>query len=276
MDLAKVGTEEFLTELRPIQDKIRHKPNANLTLRERQILMLNNRQQKHELDAELALKIAKLKADYSMTPEQLEQKKIEERRSLERMLPNFQRIGNMIADYLTSVLKNEGNFGYMNAVLYALRFVPTLMHGLHHLFKNVMVVSNEDDTYVGPAQRELLSPTSCVKWHATSELHLNRENWPQSATDQLNGILKAKSNELQLIKALHFVFAELHRYEDHKCRSPFNPEKLTKAINGMKLPFKWGTENDSHSFLMYMLEAIQKVNDDLTKLVANNPTMLEK
>ncbi|XP_031617203.1 uncharacterized protein LOC116337052 [Contarinia nasturtii] len=271
MDIPKVGSPEFLAELESIQAKNR-KDHNKLTRREREILILHNLQRQAEVNAELEREIAKLKLIYEITPEQRAQNR-QSHRFPDHMLPNKDtRSGYLTADFLTSVLKNVGNVSYMNAVLYALRFVPQLMHGLHHLYKNVLILGGERDKYIGHGCHEKLTPESCAKWHATNKLESNRDKWSKAETDELAEVLKLKSNEVELIKALHFMFAELHRYEDHKCRDPFKPEKLKDAIS---TAFKIGTEHDPYAFLMFMVNAIRSVNKDIMNLFTYNPNMVK-
>lgn len=168
-----------------------------------------------------------------------------------------------VAPFLMGTLKNIDNSCYMNSVLYVLRMTPTLVHSIHHLVGNLLVIFDEygDSSEPSPSENE------CLQTVATSVMMANMEHW----SDQLE--IKCQK---KLIYQLHKIFLRLTAMESRKSGNPIEKEKLQRVIHEINPIFTSGSQQDSHEFLLTVLNCIRDCGASLMKLIQDHANIFDK
>lgn len=158
---------------------------------------------------------------------------------------------------IMGALENIGNSCYMNAVLYVMRFTPSFTHNLHHVASNLRILQNKTDI---PTENQ--SQSQCVRMNATLTMQEN-----QKAVPIINlGI----DDEAEVIVKLHNVFQKLTALEIHNSSKTLRAHNLQAATGRA---FRRGCQQDSHEYLMYLLDCLRDCSDELIKHISKSPEM---
>lgn len=158
--------------------------------------------------------------------------------------------------FVIGALQNIGNSCYMNAVLYALRFTPNFTHFIHHLMQNLGIIADEFSL-----DRESM----CEYQNATVTLSRDIDNWDE--------ILLQDSLDYRVIFALHETFAQLTRSEVNTMESAIRPRNFQRAVYRVDDIFVPGTQQDSHEFLLSVLNSIRDCSNEMMVYAQNKPEL---
>lgn len=162
--------------------------------------------------------------------------------------------------FLMSSLKNFGNSCYLNAVLYALRFTPTFLHNLHHLIKNFEIIFDDHES------KEPYKVHKCTKTIATEDL-----------SSGINENLSLQmSDDHRVFIELHDIFSQFFALELLHKNCPIEAINLQMAVNKICPSFIPRTQQDSHEFLMCILNCLRDISDMLMNLTSDQPNIFHK
>lgn len=159
-------------------------------------------------------------------------------------------------------LENIGNSCYMNAVLYVLRFTPTFQYNLHHFLFNVLLLLDEID------ENCEVSSNNCVKCKATVAMKSNKNLWPND--------IPSDERNIGIIKQLHKVFVKLTNIESKRSGSALRTNDLQGAVFQVNRTFEPFRQQDSHEFLMFVLNCLRDLSDTFSKIVEDHPESFER
>lgn len=159
---------------------------------------------------------------------------------------------------VVGALQNIGNSCYMNAVLYTLRFTPNFTHFIHHLMQNLGIIAN--DVYLNTEEM-------CEQHNATVKLCTDIYKWGETyfRGDALH------SSDYKVIVALHETFSQLTTAEMDTRQPAIRPRMLQRAVCRVDNIFAPGTQQDSHEFLLCVLNSIRDCSDLVLKLAESKP-----
>lgn len=163
--------------------------------------------------------------------------------------------------FIMGALKNIGNSCYMNAVLYTLRLTPKLLHEVHHLFVNLLTLCTDmielnDD----------FSENACCK-RVSNQILFN---------DRLPEGIELSETIKEVIIEWHEIFMKLTIAEQKENFEPIKTNDLQKAIFAENTTFVPFTQQDSHEFLMCVLNCLRDCSDTFLKSIENHPQMYQK
>lgn len=162
--------------------------------------------------------------------------------------------------FLMGSFRNFGNSCYLNAVLYALRFTPTFLHNLHHLIKNFEVIFDDHES------NEPYMPNKCTKTIATEDL-----------SSGINENLSLQmSDEHRVFTELHDIFSQFFALERLHQNGPIEAIELQMAVHRICRSFIPRTQQDSHEFLMCILNCLRDISDMLMNLTSDQPNIFHK
>lgn len=162
--------------------------------------------------------------------------------------------------FLMGSFKNFGNSCYLNAVLYALRFTPTFLHNLHHLIKNFEIIFEDHEL------KKPYKSNKCIKTIATEDLS-------SGITENLS---LQMSDEHRVFTELHDIFSEFFSMEVLHENCPIEAIKLQMAVHKICRNFTPRTQQDSHEFLMCILNCLRDISDVLMNLTSDQPNNFQK
>lgn len=168
------------------------------------------------------------------------------------------------APFVMGVLKNIDNSCYMNSILYILRMTPTFVHGIHHLLQNIDFVNDRYDGSIGMT----VSPNACLQMVATSVLLSNEDEWPDE--------LDIDARKCEVISQLHQIFSKLTALEVREDRDPLEKKKFQAAVREIAPHLAKGSQEDSHEFLLMILNCIRECGASLMKLIQEHASMFDK
>lgn len=168
--------------------------------------------------------------------------------------------------FLLGSLVNIGNSCYMNASLYCLRFIPAFTHNLHHFCDNMLLIFDENET-----NDRLLSENPCDKEIASVEFISGENEWPEFYINRMDELR-------QIIKQLHLIFAKLTSREKNEINHPLELEleQMQKFAENVNPEFKPGNQQDSHEFLMCILNSIRDCSREYLDLMEAYPAMFAR
>lgn len=161
---------------------------------------------------------------------------------------------------LMGALNNFGNSCYLNAVLYALRFTPSFAHHLHHFNENLEILFGVN------------KPTSELPENACAHTVASANIEPDCGED----CVLIKSNEHLVFTELHGVFSNLTTLEKTNHDEPFEATSLQLAVQEINNNFTARTQQDSHEFLMCILNCLRDSSDGLMQLANDKPDIFQK
>lgn len=164
---------------------------------------------------------------------------------------------------LMGTLENIGNTCYMNAVLYSLRFIPAFPHMLHHFRENMLLLFDEIEVWDTVVENE------CARACATVELGLIINNWPEFA-------IAAMNEKRRMISNLHAIFTQMTKFETENDPTSLQATQFQNNVYMVNTTFVPGTQQDSHEFLMCLLDSIRECSDEYMNLMANHPELFER
>lgn len=163
--------------------------------------------------------------------------------------------------FIMGTLQNVDNSCYMNAILYILRMTPIFVHNIHHLTQNIQCLSDSDA--VGT-----VTASDCPKLIATSAMVSNQEQWPSS--------IDINERQKELINELHRIFANMTGLEVLKSTDSLAKSLFQNAVREIEPIFAQRTQQDSHEFLLTVLNCIRECGASLIKLVTEHASMFDK
>lgn len=163
---------------------------------------------------------------------------------------------------LMGALNNFGNSCYLNAVLYALRFTPSFAHHLHHFNENLEILFGVNKNK--PTSE--LPENACAHTVASANI----------AADCGEDCVLIKSNEHLVFTELHGVFSNLTTLEKMNQNEPFEATSLQLAVQEINNNFTARTQQDSHEFLMCILNCLRDSSDGLMQLANDKPDIFQK
>lgn len=168
-------------------------------------------------------------------------------------------VANVPRPFLTGSLLNIGNTCYMNAVLYALRFTPNILHNIHHLLRNLWVICDQYDR---------IRDSPCPKTTATQQLITNLGHFSTEIQTQFQGAY--------LIDELHRIFAKLSKVERDGDGDALQTYDLQRTVYEFNQVFQPRTQQDSHEFLICIINCLMELSNSLDKLITDHPGMVEQ
>lgn len=171
---------------------------------------------------------------------------------------------SVVTPFIMGTLRNVDNSCYMNSILYILRMTPMFVHNIHHLLQNIQCILEEYDDTVEMA----VTANDCFQLIATSVMVSNREQWP--------GRVDICARQVELINQLHKIFARMTALEVYESTNSIEKSKLQDAVREIDPIFTPRTQQDSHEFLLTILNCIRDCGASLMKLVQEHASMFDK
>lgn len=163
--------------------------------------------------------------------------------------------------YVMSALKNIGNSCYMNAVLYTLRVTPTLLHEVHHLFVNILILCTD-----WIELKDELPANTCYKRIANQTLY----------EDRLSECVELSITIRDVFVKFHEIFSKLASAERKGILKPIGTNTLQRAIFTENSTFVPLTQQDSHEFLMCVLNCLRDCTEIFLRLIEMHPQMFQR
>lgn len=162
--------------------------------------------------------------------------------------------------FIMGALKNVGNSCYMNAVLYTLRFTPKFLHNFHHFFAHMIRFLHDMLEYP-----ESYPPNTCYQQLAVKIFTGNKQS---------NAEVKIRQDVQDIISEVHEVFSKLTDTERVKRFEAIETNDLQIVLFKENPIFRPLTQQDSHEFLMYVLNVWRDCSDAFLNVIEKHPYLI--
>lgn len=140
---------------------------------------------------------------------------------------------------IMSTLQNIGNTCFINAALYSLRFLPTLMPNLHRVCSNMQHVLEKRNS------GDIVKSDNLIK-------------------------------KQRLVIELHTIFSAMTARETKRDTESIEPTQFQSDVAKVFKQFVPGTQQDSHEFLSCLMDSIRDCSTEFIGLIEQNPSEFAK
>lgn len=156
-------------------------------------------------------------------------------------------------------LLNLGNTCFLNSVLYTLRFAPSFLHKLHHLYSDSASFTKQ----LNAAKQE--RACSLGRNLAKSGSWGHKDSYSNISND-------SEMKTQAVITKLHQVYASLGSNEYKDRMDPFQPLSFLHALREVNPIFEGNQQHDAHELLVCLLDIIREACD----IVYNQNSIIER